>query len=96
MYATSDVADRIGVSRNTLLRWLAEGLLRDVERDWRGWRVWSAEDVERARAFKEAYHARAVPRVRQRRLGRGSYTRQAAEAMRRSAQAWGQRAMGHS
>ena len=96
MYATSDVADRIGVSRNTLLRWIAGGLLADVERDWRGWRVWSDEDVERARAFKEAYHAGPAPRARRRRLGRGSYARQAAEAMRLSAQAWERRARGQS
>ena len=32
MYSTVEAAKRVGVSKNTLLRWLDEGLTEDVER----------------------------------------------------------------
>ncbi|NUP98377.1 MAG: helix-turn-helix domain-containing protein [Armatimonadetes bacterium] len=57
MYSTAEVADMIGVSKNTLLRWIAEGRLRDVARDWRNWRVWRDDDVERARQIRDRIHA---------------------------------------
>jgi len=68
MYSTAKAAKRIGVSKNTLLRWLDGGLIEDVDRDWRGWRVWSDQDIERAKAFQQAYHSK--PRRRQRRNAR--------------------------
>ncbi|MBN1102085.1 MAG: MerR family transcriptional regulator [Deltaproteobacteria bacterium] len=70
MFSTSDVARNIGVSKNTLLRWLDEGITEDVERDWRGWRVWRAEDIERLKAFRTAYHSEPIPRIRRRPVGR--------------------------
>ena len=39
-YKTKDICDRFDISRATLFRWESEGLLTDVERDWRGWRVY--------------------------------------------------------
>ena len=44
MFSTAQAAERIGVSKNTLLRWLDEGLTEDVERDWRGWRLWRLQN----------------------------------------------------
>ncbi len=60
MYSTAEVAEMIGVAKSTLLRWIAEGRLRDVRRDWRNWRVWDDEDVARARQVRDAIHGRAV------------------------------------
>jgi DNA-binding transcriptional MerR regulator len=71
MLATADVAKAIGTSRNTLLRWIREGLLADVQRDWRGWRIWSPEDLARAKDFREAYHAGIGAARRQRRQAEG-------------------------
>ncbi|MEW6281303.1 MAG: helix-turn-helix domain-containing protein [Candidatus Eremiobacterota bacterium] len=45
----SDAAERLGVSRNTLLRWFREGRVSHVGRDHRGWRTFSEEDLERIR-----------------------------------------------
>ncbi len=56
MYTTAEVAERIGVSKNTLLRWIGEGRLADVTRDWRNWRVWSDADLTRARAVRDEIH----------------------------------------
>lgn len=56
MISTAEAAARVGVSKNTLLRWIAEGRLADVARDWRNWRVWSEADIERARALRDQLH----------------------------------------
>ena len=45
MYSTLQGAKRIGIAKNTLLRWISLGLIEEVDRDWRGWRVWSEEDI---------------------------------------------------
>lgn len=58
MYTTAEVAERIGVSKNTLLRWISDGRLRDTARDWRNWRTWSDADVRRAEAVRDQLHGR--------------------------------------
>jgi hypothetical protein len=81
MYATAEAAKRIGVSKNTLLRWIAEGLMPDVDRDWRGWRTWSAQDIERAIAFCRAYHEAPVPRKKRRPPSKTEFAKAAATSM---------------
>ena len=47
-YRTAEVCRLIGVSRNTLFRWLKEGRFGDSEyRDWHGWRLFTIIQVER-------------------------------------------------
>lgn len=58
MYTTAEAAELVGVSKNTLLRWISEGRLRDVQRDWRNWRVWSEADIARARELRDRLHER--------------------------------------
>jgi DNA-binding transcriptional MerR regulator len=81
MLSTVEAAKRIGVSKSTLLRWLDEGLVDDVERDWRGWRVWRSRDVERVKAFQKAYHSRPIQRVKRATLSRTDYAKAAAQSM---------------
>jgi hypothetical protein len=81
MLSTVEAAKRIGVSKSTLLRWLDEGLVDDVERDWRGWRVWSSRDVERVRAFQKAYHSKPIRRLRRSSLSRAECAKAAAQSM---------------
>lgn len=46
-YRTTEVAERVGISRSTLLRWLSNGILKDTfRRDRRGWRLFTPEDVK--------------------------------------------------
>ena len=85
MYSTLEAARRVGVCKNTLLRWINEGLMPDVGRDWRLWRVWTEEDVKRAVAFKRSYHSRPMPRVRRRPLPRARYAKSSSESMSRYA-----------
>ena len=88
MYSTIEAAHRIGVSKNTLLRWLDEGLVDDVERDWRGWRIWHSRDVERVKAFRKAYHSKPIRRVRRNAMSRAEYAKAAAQSMRRFARGY--------
>jgi len=49
-YRTAEVCRIVGISRNTLFRWLKEGLFSDVEyRDWRGWRLFTAAQLDTIR-----------------------------------------------
>ncbi len=50
-YRTADVCRKVGISRTTLFRWLAEGTFKEPEnRDRRGWRLFTEEEVERMEA----------------------------------------------
>jgi len=88
VYTTVQAAKQIGVCKNTLLRWVYEGLIPDVGRDWRGWRSWSQADINRAKAFKQVYHSKPIRRVR-----RGSPSR--AECAKAAAQSMGSFAKGY-
>jgi DNA (cytosine-5)-methyltransferase 1 len=46
-----DAAKEIGVSPITLKRWLITGRVADVARDRNGWRVFTAKDIRRIKAF---------------------------------------------
>ncbi len=45
-YKTNEICSRFDISRATLFRWESEGLLTGVQRDWRGWRVYSESNVK--------------------------------------------------
>ena len=81
MFSTIEAANCIGVSKNTLLRWLDEGLIDDVQRDWRGWRVWMQRDIERIKAFKLEYHSKPIKRARRSSVSRAQYANAAAQSM---------------
>jgi hypothetical protein len=58
-FSTAEVARNIGVSKNTLLRWLFSGKLKEPKRETFGGvesRVWSVADLERAQAFREGHY----------------------------------------
>jgi site-specific DNA-methyltransferase (cytosine-N4-specific) len=46
-YTTGQVADIAGVHKDTLLRWLRDGLVPEPRRDRNGWRVFTVDEVER-------------------------------------------------
>lgn len=46
-FNTQTAAEKLGVSRNTLLRWFREGRVSEPERDFRGWRSFTSDDLER-------------------------------------------------
>ena len=50
-FNTSQAAQKIGVNKSTLLRWLAQGKIPEVARDFRGWRIFTKEDIDRIIAY---------------------------------------------
>ncbi len=50
-YWTAEACHIAGISKNTLLRWVKEGIFADVEnRDRRGWRLFTRYDLDRLKA----------------------------------------------
>jgi len=49
----TDVADRLGVTTKTIIRWEKAGKVKRAKRDWRGWRVYEKEDLKKLKEFKE-------------------------------------------
>jgi len=46
-YRTAEVYRMIGISRNTLYRWLQKGILGSTERrDSRGWRLFTQDEID--------------------------------------------------
>ena len=58
-YSTGQVAKEIGVTKQTLFRWLAAGELPEPNSLTLGrisYRVWSREDLERAKQYRETHY----------------------------------------
>lgn len=49
----TDVAERIGVTPKTIIRWEKAKKVERPKRDWRGWRVYDKGDLRRLKDFKE-------------------------------------------
>ena len=50
-YRTAEVCRMVGISRNTLFRWLREGVFREAEhRDRREWRLFTEDEVDGLKA----------------------------------------------
>jgi excisionase family DNA binding protein len=60
-YTASEVAEMAGVHRLTILRWMREGKLTEVERDRNGWRLFSEEIAHQVTEFAKGTNARSSP-----------------------------------
>jgi len=49
----TDIAQRIGVTPKTIVRWEKASKVSPAKRDWRGWRVYDKSDLRRLKAFKD-------------------------------------------
>ncbi|MCX5704211.1 MAG: MerR family transcriptional regulator [Candidatus Omnitrophica bacterium] len=49
----TDVAERIGVTPKTIVRWEKSKKINLAKRDWRGWRVYDKNDFRKIKDFKE-------------------------------------------
>ncbi len=52
----TEVAEQLGVSTKTITRWEKAGKVKKAKRDWKGWRVYSSEDLEEMRGFVETVY----------------------------------------
>jgi adenine-specific DNA-methyltransferase len=53
-FKTNQVCDLFDVSRATLFRWEREGLISGPPRDWRNWRLYTAENVNQIKRIIKA------------------------------------------
>jgi excisionase family DNA binding protein len=50
-YRTAEAYRMLGISRNTLYRWLHKGILGEIEfRDSRGWRLFTRDEIDKLSA----------------------------------------------
>lgn len=45
-YKTNEVCSLFDISKATLFRWEEIGLISNVGRDWRNWRLYSAKNIQ--------------------------------------------------
>ncbi|MDD5747259.1 MAG: MerR family transcriptional regulator [Candidatus Omnitrophica bacterium] len=48
----TEAAQQLEVSPKTIMRWEKSGKVKKAKRDWRGWRFYTHEDVEKLKNFK--------------------------------------------
>ena len=49
----TEVAELVGISPKTIVRWEKIGKVRKAKRDWRGWRVYEDSDLSNIKQFHE-------------------------------------------
>jgi DNA-binding transcriptional MerR regulator len=49
-YRTSEACRETGISRATLFRWLKVGIIEELHKDRRGWRMFTEDDLVKIRA----------------------------------------------
>lgn len=50
-YRTSEVCQMVGISKNTLFRWLKKGIFSEAKhRDRRGWRLFTEDEIYKLKA----------------------------------------------
>lgn len=52
----SEIADKVGVSTKTIVRWEKSGKIRKAKRDWKGWRVYVEEDLAHIQQLVSAFY----------------------------------------
>jgi len=52
-YSTKEVCSKFDVTKTTLFKWEKEGKLNKVQKDWRGWRIFSDTNISEIRGIIE-------------------------------------------
>ena len=52
----TEVAEKLGVSTKTITRWEKAGKVKQAKRDWRGWRVYSPEELEEMKGLVQTVY----------------------------------------
>ncbi len=52
----TEMAKHLGVTTKTITRWEKAGKVKKAKRDWRGWRVYSSEELEQMKSFVETVY----------------------------------------
>ena len=54
--SVTKLVDQLGISTKTITRWEQAGKVKRAKRDWRGWRVYSPEDLEQMKSFVQTVY----------------------------------------
>lgn len=58
----TDIANRLGVTTKTIVRWEKSGKIGRAKRDWRGWRFYEKDDLKKLKEYKETiFYFEEVP-----------------------------------
>lgn len=49
----TEVAEIVGISAKTIVRWEKVGKVKKARRDWRGWRFYTDEDLVDLQRFRD-------------------------------------------
>jgi len=52
----TEVAEQLGISVKTIMRWEKSGKIRKARRDWRGWRVYGSEEISELKSLFETVY----------------------------------------
>jgi len=52
-FKTKDICKRFDISKATLFRWERDGLISNVGRDWRNWRLYSEHNMNEIRKIMQ-------------------------------------------
>jgi predicted site-specific integrase-resolvase len=63
-YETTEVCEKVGISRPTLFRWLKRGILSKLHKDRRGWRLFTGDDLNKIIAENGKVEVERVPRAK--------------------------------
>jgi len=56
-YTSHEVCEKLDVCKKTLFNWEKEGLIPRISRDWRKWRIYSDQDIEK---IKKVIYVKAI------------------------------------
>jgi len=57
-YKTRDISKIFDISKATLFRWEKDGLISNVGRDWRNWRLYSKQNIKEIRKIMQSRNSR--------------------------------------
>ena len=52
----TEVAKELGVTTKTITRWEKAGKIKQAKRDWKGWRVYSQEELDDMRSMLQTVY----------------------------------------
>jgi predicted site-specific integrase-resolvase len=62
-YRTSEACRKTGISRATLFQWISQGVLTELLRDRKEWRLFTEDDLQKIKAEKSKIKVEKVRRV---------------------------------
>ena len=52
----TEIAKELGVTTKTIMRWEKAGKVKKAKRDWRGWRIYTNDDLQELKTLVEAVY----------------------------------------